>query len=117
MNPENKVEEENKKWSPQIIILDPHGEYKEAFKDAVVLSTDDGSLSLPYWVMGGLEFLTLVFGKTLGTATNQVPKVRDAVTKLKQQAFQDETEVTIDNINIDSPIVFSFDALIKKIRK
>ena len=34
LEPEPKPEN----WSPQIIILDPHGEYKEAFESAKVLS-------------------------------------------------------------------------------
>ena len=106
LEPEPKPEN----WSPQIIILDAHGEYKEAFESAKVLSMDDGSLSLPYWAMSGLEFLTLVFGKTLGTATRQVPKVRDAVSRLKQETYNNQHNGD-QKIGIESPIPFSLQAL------
>lgn len=38
-------------WKPQIVVLDPHNEYGEAFKDHRRLSTDEGTLSLPYWLL------------------------------------------------------------------
>src|SRR5699024_10289833 len=34
-----------------VIILDIHGEYHQAFPDSTLLSIDDGSFMLPYWLM------------------------------------------------------------------
>ena len=38
-------------WKPRIVILDPHNEYGAAFPNHSRLSTDDGSLHLPYWLL------------------------------------------------------------------
>ena len=39
------------KWKPQVVILDPHNEYGKAFKGHKRLSTDEETLSLPYWLL------------------------------------------------------------------
>lgn len=39
------------KWNPRIVLLDPHNEYGDAFPGHQRLSTDEGTLSLPYWML------------------------------------------------------------------
>lgn len=67
--------------SPQIIIIDPHGEYGSAFKERAMLyraygeSNDEESdsieIKLPYWLMSSDEIASLIIGKTESSATNQ----------------------------------------------
>ncbi len=85
---EHKHEERN--LSPQIIIIDPHGEYGEAFKERAVLyrayenvvAQDDGQkvIKLPYWLMSSDEFTSLIIGKTERSATSQNNIVQKALT-------------------------------------
>jgi uncharacterized protein len=69
-------------WRPRIVVIDPHGEYAKAFGDrATVYRAYDSSaggeeaarpiLRLPYWLMTGDEFRSLVIGKTEEEATSQ----------------------------------------------
>lgn len=63
---------------PNIIIIDPHGEYAKAFGDQAKVyrayeSDEPGSntIQLPYWLMDVNEFRSLVIGKTEHEATSQ----------------------------------------------
>lgn len=69
-------------WRPRIVVIDPHGEYAKAFGErAIVYRAYDTSaggeeaarpiLRLPYWLMTGDEFRSLVIGKTEEEATSQ----------------------------------------------
>lgn len=75
---------------PRILVIDPHGEYGNAFKErAVVYRAYDplgneeaaGSpISLPYWLMSAEEFRLLVIGKTEREATSQNNIIYKALT-------------------------------------
>ena len=67
---------------PRIIIIDPHGEYTEAFANRSVvyraynvLSNETKpnvkALQLPYWLMTGEEFREMIIGKTEWEATSE----------------------------------------------
>lgn len=64
---------------PRVIIIDPHGEYKSAFRDRCVVyrageksvQGQANNLSLPYWTMSGEEFRDLVIAKTEYEATSE----------------------------------------------
>ena len=58
-------------WKPRIVILDPHNEYGAAFPAHSKLSTDDGTLSLPFWLLNFQEMVALLIGKTEFVATSQ----------------------------------------------
>lgn len=69
-------------WRPRIVIIDPHGEYAKAFGNRAVVYRAYDSLEgedecgairlvLPYWLMSGDEFRSLVIGKTEEEATSQ----------------------------------------------
>ena len=66
---------------PRILVIDPHGEYGEAFKKRAMVyraydplgneETKGSPISLPYWLMSAEEFRLLVIGKTEREATSQ----------------------------------------------
>lgn len=93
-------------WHPRIIILDPHNEYSSAFKAANRLSTDEGTLRLPYWLLNLQETIALMIGKTEFAATSQTNIVKNA---LLQSRLKISTSIGIDNklINVDSPVPYS----------
>ena len=73
---------EGASWRPRIVVIDPHGEYSKAFGDRARVyraydtnaEGDEAKLSplkLPYWLMSGDEFRSLVIGKTEDEATSQ----------------------------------------------
>ena len=77
-----KTSSSGETWRPRIVVIDPHGEYAKAFKDRAVVyraydvatGGADGEmrpLILPYWLMSGDEFRSLVIGKTEEEATSQ----------------------------------------------
>lgn len=82
---------------PNIIVIDPHGEYGTAFKtDAVVYRAydpmgagerEEGTpIQLPYWLMSADEFRHLVIGKTEQEATSQNNIIYKAVTHARMVA-------------------------------
>lgn len=75
---------------PRIVIIDPHGEYGQAFKGRAVvyraydpIGTDETTgepIKLPYWLMSADEFRSLTIGKTEEEATSQNNIVYKALT-------------------------------------
>ena len=93
-------------WSPRIVILDPHNEYGDAFPEHVRLSTDEDSLSLPYWLLNFQEIISLVIGKTEFVATSQSNIVKSALLTARQAACVEIDGVDKNSITVDSPIPF-----------
>ena len=95
-------------WMPRIIILDPHNEYGAAFPEHNRLSTEEGSLSLPYWLLNLQETISLVIGKTEFVATSQSNIVKVALLKARTAAA---TEIGIDatKLTVDSPTPYCLD--------
>lgn len=81
---------------PRIIIIDPHGEYGQAFGERVVVyraydpigteETIGNPIHLPYWLMSAEEFRSLVIGKTENEATSQHNIVYKALTHARMVA-------------------------------
>ena len=81
---------------PRIVIIDPHGEYVQAFnKRAVVyraydpIGTEETAgepIKLPYWLMSADEFRLLTIGKTEEEATSQNNIVYKALTHARMVA-------------------------------
>ena len=75
---------------PAIILIDPHGEYSSSFGDKATVyraydalgqgADEVANLDLPYWLMSGDEFRSLVIGKTEFEATSQANTVYKALT-------------------------------------
>lgn len=88
-------------WHPQIIILDPHNEYGKAFPKHQRLSTDEGSLKLPYWLLDLEESLSLFIGKTEFAATSQSNIVKNALIAVREQVAEqlglDKSQLTVDS--------------------
>lgn len=96
------------KWNPRIIILDPHNEYGKAFPGNRRLSTDEGTMNLPYWLLNFDETRSLLIGKTEFVATSQSNIIKIALlnartTAAKSLGFESE------EMNVDSPIPYSLD--------
>jgi len=80
----------NKACHPRILVIDPHGEYGQAFKERAIVyraydplgneETTGAPICLPYWLMSADEFRTLVIGKTEQEATSQNNIVYKAIT-------------------------------------
>lgn len=92
-------------WHPQIIILDPHNEYGKAFPAHQRLSTDEGSLKLPYWLLDLEESLSLFIGKTEFAATSQSNIIKNALIAVREQAAK---QLALDEnlLTVDSPIPY-----------
>lgn len=96
----------HKHWHPQIIILDPHNEYGKAFPAHQRLSTDEGSLKLPYWLLDLEESLSLFIGKTEFAATSQANIVKNALITVREQAAE-QLGLDKNQLTVDSPIPYN----------
>lgn len=92
-------------WKPRIVVLDPHNEYSAAFPDHQKLSTDDGSLVLPYWLLNFTETVALVIGKTEFVATSQANIVKMALLKARKEGST-TLGLTAENVTVDSPVPY-----------
>lgn len=92
-------------WQPRIIILDPHDEYAAAFPTHRKLSTEDGSLSLPYWLLNFQESIALLIGKTEFVATSQANIVKTALLKARMDGAR-ELGLDPTKITVDSPVPY-----------
>ena len=94
-------EAELKAWMPRIVVLDPHNEYSAAFPGHQKLSTDDGSLNLPYWLLNFNETIALLIGKTEFVATSQANIVKKALLGARLEGAEilglDSSRITVDS--------------------
>lgn len=75
---------------PRIIIIDPHGEYGQAFGERALVyraydpighdQAQGARIALPYWLMSADEFRSLTIGKTEFEATSQNNVIYKALT-------------------------------------
>ena len=93
------------KWCPHIIILDPHNEYGKAFETHRRLSTDEGTLLLPYWLLTLNETVDLLIGKTEHAATSQANIVKTALADLRRGSAE-QLKLAAENLTVDSPIPY-----------
>lgn len=101
-------------WNPPIIILDPHNEYGSAFPTASKLSTDDATLSLPYWLLNFQELVALLIGKTEFVATSQANIVKVALMSARMEGAA-ALHLETARITVDSPVPFKLATLRAKI--
>lgn len=97
-------------WTPRIVILDPHNEYGTAFPTRSRLSTEDGSLSLPYWLMTLQETVSLLLGKTEFVATSQANIVKAALLAARTEGAQ-RLGIDVASITVDSPVPYRLETL------
>ena len=93
------------KWRPKVVILDPHNEYGKAFPGHKRLSTDEGTLALPYWLLSLNETIDLLIGTTEYAATSQANIVKNALLDARKASAAKLNLVT-DDLTVDSPIPY-----------
>lgn len=93
-------------WKPQVVILDPHNEYGKAFKAHKRLSTDEGTLSLPYWLLDLDETIGLLIGKTEYAATSQANIVKNALLAARSNAAKDILGLDPNKLTVDAPVPY-----------
>ncbi len=93
-------------WKPRIVILDPHNEYSAAFTQHDRLSTDEGSLPLPYWLLNLDETLSLLIGKTEYAATSQSNIVKNALLNARRGAAGESLALDPTRLTVDSPVPY-----------
>ncbi len=101
-------------WKPRIVILDPHDEYGAAFPAHSRLSTDDGTLSLPYWLLNFQETVALLIGKTEFVATSQANIVKSALIEARKEGAT-ALGLEVGAITVDSPVPYKLATLRAKI--
>ena len=94
------------KWKPQVVILDPHNEYGRAFDGHTRLSTDEGTLSLPYWLLDLDETIGLLIGKTEYAATSQANIVKNALLSARSKSAEDQLGLDPAELTVDSPVPY-----------
>lgn len=99
-------ERKYERWNPRFVIFDPHNEYGKAFPGHLRLSTDEGSLSLPYWLLNLQETINLIVGKTEFVATSQANILKTALMSARAEA-SGSLQVDSNRINVDSPVPYA----------
>ena len=97
-------------WKPRIVILDPHNEYGAAFPAHSKLSTDDGTLSLPFWLLNFQETVALLIGKTEFVATSQANIIKSALMDARKEGA-DVLGLEVGAITVDSPVPYKLATL------
>lgn len=84
-----------------IIIFDIHGEYHRAFPDANLLSIENNSFYLPYWLMNSEELEDMFIESQEANSHNQVSQFKQAIINNKKK-YNPTTQITYD-----APVFFS----------
>ncbi len=97
----------HEKWKPQIVVLDPHNEYGKAFSGHKRLSTDEGTLALPYWLLDLDETIGLLIGKAEDAATSQSNIVKNALLAARMESAKSELlGLDAGKLTVDAPIPY-----------
>lgn len=108
-----------------IILLDLHGEYSwvrernsyHAFDDAIVRHIDAREMEIPYWLMTFAELCDLLIEHSEREATNQTAFFRDCLLLARQnENLTAEPSLNLKRVTVDTPIYFSLDDILTKIR-
>jgi DNA helicase HerA-like ATPase len=101
------------RWKPQIVILDPHNEYSSAFENHVRLSTDEGNLRLPYWLLNFQETIALFIGKTEFVATSQANIIKNALLGAR---IAGAAEIAFaGRVTVDSPVPYKLETFMQEV--
>jgi len=99
-----------------VILLDLHGEYKNSFKEEYADYISARDLEFPYWLMNFHELLGLMIDQSEVSAPNQVAVFRDLLQEAKEN-YEENVELAIPKITIDTPIFFDFISIIEKFKE
>ena len=106
--------------SSRIMVLDIHGEYGNALKDKANIYkinpdaniSNEKALSIPYWAMSFDELISITLGniddKDKGFILERITELKKkSIEVARQKQPQKYSGITLDNLNVDSPIPFS----------
>lgn len=98
-------------WSAaNIVVVDPHGEYKRALGDdaavSSVLAEESARLQVPFWALPALDILR-VFAGSVGSGTTQ-SNFSQLVTRERRAFVEQSTWLTLDPaaVTADTPVPF-----------
>ena len=91
-----------------IILLDLHGEYREAFPSGIARVVDATLLEMPYWLMTFQELCDLLIDRTEFSAHNQLAIFRDAVNVLRTE---EGNKLGLSRTTLDTPVFFDLSKL------
>jgi len=91
-----------------IILLDLHGEYREAFPQPIARVVDATQLEIPYWLMTYAELTDLLIDRSEMSAHNQTAFFRETLNSLKQT---EGGQLGLPRTTVDTPIFFALDDL------
>ena len=98
-----------------VVLLDLHGEYKNAFnKDVDYI--DVSELEFPYWLMNSEEIIELMVDRAENAAPNQIAKFKELLQAAKE-SHTENLSLGIPKITIDTPVYFDFQGLINEFRR
>lgn len=91
-----------------IILLDLHGEYRQAFYSEQAKVINATELEMPYWLMAYGELCDLLIDRSEFSAHNQIAFFRETLNKLKQGEGK---KLALPRTTVDTPVYFSLDDL------
>lgn len=86
-----------------VILLDLHGEYRNAFSPEQARVINAVELEMPYWLMTFAELCDLLVDRSEFSAHNQLAVFRDAVNSLK---MEEGNRMGLERPTLDTPIYF-----------
>jgi DNA helicase HerA-like ATPase len=95
-----------------VVMIDPHGEYSAAFKDAGELF-DVGNIALPYWLMNFEEHCEVL----ISTTGSEGQRDRDILAKcLLASRSKSRIAEDIPQLTVDSPIPYLLSELLNQLQ-
>jgi DNA helicase HerA-like ATPase len=119
------LEQAEKLPSANLVVFDLHGEYKKlSYARHLRIpgpeelgKTSKDLLYLPYWLLNAEEMQSMFIDRSEFSAHNQVMVFQDAVIEQKQDyLLQNKKNHLLDSFTLDSPIPFSLEKVLKKIK-
>ena len=98
-----------------VVLLDLHGEYKNAFNEGIDY-VDVSELEFPYWLMNSEEIVELMVDRAESAAPNQIAKFKELLQASKENHTENQS-LGIPKITIDTPVYFDFGSIIQEFRR
>ena len=91
-----------------VLLLDPHGEYGQAFGDrAEAMSVD--RLRLPYWILEFEELVEILFGAEKDTMASEAAALRQLVLRARLSYAQEKCDAAA--VTVDTPTPYTLTEL------
>ncbi len=88
-----------------MILLDPHNEYRQAFKDKAEI-IDPTTLEPPHWLLNFEESTELFIGRTEYAATSQSNILKDAMLAARQDFVHSNKVMSEEKVTVDTPVPY-----------